>query len=398
MKKEKVMLEKIMYLGNMMTQLKDTDVLMENILTEARKLSHCDAGSIYKCDGDQLIFSYTQNQTQQDELPIGIKLVYSSFKMAIDENSIAGYVAVNNKVLNIDDVYDIMDKEPYSFNPSFDQKTGYHTQSMITIPMPTATGKIIGVLQLINALDEEGNVIPFDKENIPLLKHFANTAAVALERADMTRSIILRMIGMAELRDPKETGAHVNRVGAFSAEIYEAWAIKHKVLPREIQHYKDLLRIAAMLHDVGKVGIADAILKKPGKLTDEEYSTMKTHPTIGANLFGDPHSELDQMSRDIALCHHERWDGRGYPGVWNEIEKKNNELTGEEIPLWARIVALADVFDALSSRRSYKEAWGPEEVYAELQRSAGTQFDPELVDIFMSIKENLQEIRKKYPD
>jgi HD-GYP domain-containing protein (c-di-GMP phosphodiesterase class II) len=407
--KEKAMLDKIMNLGHMMTELKDTDILMEHILTEARKLSNCDAGSIYKVEENELLFSYTQNETQQEALPPGMKLVYSNFRMPIDEKSIAGYVAYNADVLNIPDVYKLDKKLPYSFNPSYDAKTSYHTQSMLTIPMKTATGNVIGLLQLINSFDSKGNVIPFNDADLPILTYFTNTAAVALERADMTRSIILRMISMAEMRDPKETGAHVNRVGAYSAEIYEAWAIKHGKGPNEIQHNKDTLRIAAMLHDVGKVGIADAILKKPGKLTDEEYNVMKTHPIIGAKLFGDPNSELDQMSRDIALCHHERWDGRGYPGYVNVKDGSplpdkvlpNGKAKGmleDEVTLEARIVAIADVFDALSSRRSYKAAWTEENVYEELQRSAGSQFDPELIEIFMSIKENLQVIRSKYPD
>ncbi|MBN2828998.1 MAG: HD domain-containing protein, partial [Candidatus Cloacimonetes bacterium] len=130
---------------------------------------------------------------------------------------------------------------------------------------------------------------------------------------------------------------------------------------------------------------------------------------IGAKLFGDPNSELDEMSREIALCHHERWDGRGYPGFVDihtgeplpEKRLSNGKAIGrkeEEVSLWARIVAIADVFDALSSRRSYKEPWTQENVYEELQRSAGTQFDPELIEIFLSVKENMQAIRSKYPD
>ncbi|MDD4308972.1 MAG: HD domain-containing protein [Candidatus Cloacimonetes bacterium] len=409
MNKEKDLLNKIIAMGTMMTELKDTDVLMENILTEARRLSNCDAGSIYKCEDGNLLFSYTQNDTQQKALPPGKKLLYSTFKMPISESSIAGYAAYNGTILNIPDVYKLDNHKPYSFNPSFDKKTNYRTGSMLTIPMRTAADKVIGVLQLINALDNTGKIIPFNEEDIPFIRYFANTAAVALERADMTRSIILRMISMAEMRDPKETGAHVNRVGAYSAELYEAWAKKHQIAEAELRHNKDLLRIAAMLHDVGKVGISDAILKKPGKLNDEEYDVMKTHPIIGARLFGDPNSELDSMSRVIALSHHERWDGRGYPGYINPANGEplpgkqldNGKAMGmaaDEAPLWARIVAIADVYDALSCRRSYKEPWTQENVFEELDRSAGSQFDPELIEIFLAIRDSVQSIREKYPD
>jgi len=409
MHKDRQRLEKLIELGNLMTRIRDTDILMETILTEARKLSNCDAGSIYRVEEDELVFSYTQNDTQQRALPPGKKLLYSTFRMKISSQSIAGYVALTGTPLNIPDVYQLDDSVPYSFNPSYDQKTNYRTGSVLTLPLRTAAGRNIGVLQLINALDPAGKVVPFAEEEIPFIRHFANTAAVALERADMTRTIILRMISMAELRDPKETGAHVNRVGAYSAELYEAWALAHNLPETQIKHDKDLLRIAAMLHDVGKVGISDAILKKPGKLTDEEYETMKEHPVIGAKLFGNADSELDAISLDIALCHHERWDGRGYPGFVDVLTGSplpdklapNGKARGRselEIPLWARIVAIADVYDALSSRRSYKEPWNQDMVFEELRRSAGTQFDPELVDIFSSQRELMESIRGKYPD
>jgi len=163
-----------------------------------------------------------------------------------------------------------------------------------------------------------------------------------------------------------------------------------------------------MLHDVGKVGISDLILKKPGKLTEDEYSIMKTHSYIGATLFTNQQSELDQMSMDIALGHHERWDSKGYPGYIDmktglpiTEQSDSGKAIGkqpEELSLWARIVAIADVYDALSSRRCYKEPWTQEDVFEELIKSAGTQFDPELIDLFVSIKDLVQSIRQKYPD
>ncbi|MDZ4181923.1 MAG: GAF domain-containing protein [Candidatus Cloacimonadaceae bacterium] len=409
MKSEKLMLEKLLAVGNMITQIKDIDILMETILTEARKLVNADAGSIYKRVDDKLSFSYTQNDTQQRVLPPGKKLIYNTFSMPINDKSISGYVALTAAILNIPDVYALDSSVPYSFNPAYDQKSGYRTVSMLTIPLRTNLGKVIGVLQLINAKDDDERVIPFREDDIPFIQSFANSAAVALERAAMTRDMILRMISMAELRDPKETGAHVNRVGAYSAELYETWAGRKALPADEVNYNKDLLRVAAMLHDVGKVGISDAILKKPGKLTDEEFDTMKTHPFIGARLFADQHSELDQMSMQIALSHHERWDGRGYPGYIDihsglPLPEKTTEsgramgMKAEETPIWARIVAIADVYDALSSRRSYKEPWTQDNVFEELEKSAGTQFDPELIEIFLSVREEVQSIRQKYPD
>lgn len=409
MKNDKQKFEEIIKISNLMTQVKDVDILMERILTEARTLVNADAGSIYKCEDDQLHFTYTQNETQQKKLAPGKKLIYTTFSMPVDKTSIAGYVADTGEILNIDDAYNIDEQYPFRFNREFDLQTSYRTTSILTIPLKTSTGKIVGVLQLINAQDEEGNVISFSRNDIPLIKHFANNAAVALERAEMTRAIILRMIRMAELRDPKETGAHVNRVGAFSAELYEAWAKKNNVPETEWQTKKDLLRIAAMLHDVGKVATPDAILKKPGKLTDEEFVVMKQHPYVGAGLFADKQSDLDIMSQEITLNHHERWDGFGYPGKIDlksglplpGHDKGNGQAYGkkeDDAPLWARIVAIADVYDALSCRRSYKEPWTQEDVFNELQRCSGSQFDPELIELFLGIKDIVRSIRQKYPD
>lgn len=163
--------------------------------------------------------------------------------------------------------------------------------------------------------------------------------------------------------------------------------------------------MAAMLHDVGKVGISDLILKKPGRFNDDEYEIMKSHTYVGARLFADEESDLDSLARDIAISHHENWDGSGYPGSINWADTKPDViipagvgLKGEEIPLYARIVALADVFDALSSRRVYKKAWTEDDVLNEIKICAGSKFDPELVDIFFEVLPILKQIQRKYPD
>jgi response regulator RpfG family c-di-GMP phosphodiesterase len=176
---------------------------------------------------------------------------------------------------------------------------------------------------------------------------------------------------------------------------------KRKMDELEIKRTKDIVRLAAMLHDVGKVGIADAILKKPGKLTREEFATMQWHTVFGAALFANATSELDEMCRDIALHHHQKWNGRGYPGDvgldFQQVEELNlRPLSGEEIPLVARITALADVYDALCSKRSYKEPWPEEKVEAILREDSGTHFDPAVVEAFFEIRETILAIRKKF--
>ena len=279
----------------------------------------------------------------------------------------------------------------------------------MTVPLKNNRSQIIGVLQLINAQDDDDKIVSFLDEDEPLIIHFANYAANAIERAQLTRTTIMRMISMAELRDPKETGAHVNRVAAYSLELYEAYAHKKGIPDEQIDSQRDALRMAAMLHDVGKVAISDLILKKPGKFTDDEYEIMKEHTILGARLFSGARSEFDEIAEEVAMNHHERWDGRGYPGYVDiesgKPQKGHKDNKGkakgkkeEEIPLFGRIVSIADVFDALSSKRVYKEAWDETQVLDALREGAGSQFDPELVEIFLDMTDILRSIQERYPD
>jgi HD-GYP domain-containing protein (c-di-GMP phosphodiesterase class II) len=258
---------------------------------------------------------------------------------------------------------------------------------MLTFPLTSNRGDVSGVLQLINAKNSDGAVVPFPETDMTVLEHFAIAAANAVERAKLTRGIIMRMNKMAELRDPKETGAHVNRVASYAVVLYEAWARRHGLSPREIERNCDTLRMAAMLHDVGKVAISDMILKKPGRFTPEEYDVMKQHTLFGARLFGELYSDIDEAAMLVTLNHHERWDGNGYPGYldiqtgsaipgFSDDDGRPRGKSGEEIPLFGRIVAIADVFDALSNRRCYKEAWDAEAVVTELKSESGKMFDP----------------------
>lgn len=406
---EKQKLEEIIRLGSEMTEVKDLDLLMDRILTEARLFVNADAGSIYIKDGDKLEFSYTQNETQQKKLPPGKKLVYSTFSIPVDNNTIAGYVANNGHILNIADVYKLRPETPYKFGKDFDRISNYRTQSMLTVPLKTNHGNTIGVLQVINRRTKGGEVISFPEEEVPLIRFFAGSAAVSLERAQLTRDMLLRMIGMAELRDPKETGPHVNRVAAYSKELYEAWAKRRGMSEQEINKKLDVLRMAAMLHDVGKVGISDLILRKPSKFTPEEFEIMKQHTVIGSSLFANSRSEFDEAASEVALSHHERWDGSGYPGYVDpftgaalpEYLDENGKPRGkrcEEIPIFGRVVAIADVYDALCSRRSYKEAWQEEDVLTDMASQAAKQFDPELIEIFLSIHDVIHSIKQRYPD
>jgi HD-GYP domain-containing protein (c-di-GMP phosphodiesterase class II) len=394
-----------------LNKVQDADILLERILLEARRVVNAEAGTIYVKEGELLAFKYTQNATLEKRLPQGRKLPLVNMTIPIDDSRIAGYAAKNKILVRIDDAYAIPANRPYKFNPSFDKQNDWKTRSILAVPLVASSGSLLGVIQVINALDEQGQVIPFTKGDETLVGHFAASATTALQRAYMTRAMVLRMNKMAELRDPKETGAHVNRVAGYAAEIYERWADNRGIAEKERDKTKDTLKMAAMLHDVGKVAISDLILKKPARFTPEEYLVMQAHTCFGSRLFDDPQSELDKISAEVALTHHENWDGTGYPGmvdIWAEspvttaveagADGSPRKLKGEEIPLGGRIVAVADVYDALVSKRVYKEVWEVEKVYDEIRSLSGKKFDPEVVTAFFDVLPRIEEIRGRYPD
>jgi HD-GYP domain-containing protein (c-di-GMP phosphodiesterase class II) len=399
-------LREIIRLGSELNNIQDLDLLLEKILFEARRVVNADAGSIYVRDGALLIFTQVQNETKQKKLLPGQKLIYSTFKVPINKKSISGYVASTGDILNIPDVYKLPPELPYHFDPSYDKISGYRTTSMMTVPMKNMRGDILGVLQIINA-KEGSEIVPFDRESEPYILHFAGTASIVLQRAKMTRALLIRMISMAEMRDPHETASHVNRVASIAVELYEEWARRRGITRTEIDKNRDIFRMAAMLHDVGKVGISDLILKKPARLTPEEFEIMKTHAYLGARLFMDSQSEFDDMACQVALNHHENWDGTGYPGyidlnTGQSLKEQQGKGTigkmGDDIPIYGRIVALADVFDALSSKRVYKDAWEEKDVLFEIISQKGKKFDPEIVNIFSDKIDLIRSITKRYVD
>ena len=203
---------------------------------------------------------------------------------------------------------------------------------------------------------------------------------VRMDELRETRLQIVQRLGRAAEYKDNETGMHVIRMSHFSkllalaAGCSPAWA-------------EDLLN-AAPMHDVGKIGIPDAVLRKPGPLDAAEGDTTRRHPEIGAELMGEPPSGVLQLAREIALAHHEKWDGSGYP----------RGLAGEAIPLSARIVAIADVFDALTTRRPYKEPWPVQDALDHIAAQAGKHFDPALVALFAPLLPQLLEIRARWAE
>jgi len=382
--------------------IKDLDSLLEHILWEARKFVNADAGTLYLTSGANLYFSYVQNDTLIPQGSNKEKYLGGNLTLPINAQSIAGYVAMTGESLLIDDVYDIRSSVSFNFNPEYDRKTSYKTQSILVVPLSTRDELILGVLQLINAKDGEGRVVPFSMQDRLYISQFAQSAANAIEKAKLSREMILRLVEMAELRDPYETGPHVKRVGAFSVELYDAWARRHGVPDKEVLDTEDLLRTASILHDLGKVAISDLILKKPGALNLDERNQIKMHTIYGARLFLRSNSAWDRMAGEVTLNHHEKWDGTGYPGKIADIRAARPEFgpgkKGKEIPFSARVVAIADTFDALVSERSYKDIWDEDTAFDYLRQQSGRAFDPELVELFISIADTIRAIQNRYAD
>ena len=406
-KRFELLVGKILRVNEELSRIKDLDLLLERFLYRACRESSADAGTIYTLKDDELEFKYTQNDTLQAKLRNSRRLPYSAFSIPINDESIAGFAAKHKKVFNIPDMYAIDKEAPYHFDPSFDKRMGYKTVSSLTIPLISSDEKLLGVMQLLNACDEDGNFIPFSSEDESFYKMLCLIGTNAIQRAQMTRNLLITITGFAGLRDPKETAAHVNRVGSYATEIYEAWACQKGIASSDIDKNKDDLRIAAMLHDVGKVGISDTILKKKSVIGSGERRIIESHTWLGARQFlGD--TDLDITTKEVALSHHENWDGSGYPGkITNLMEferpvsdkgKKSPGLKGTEIPFFARIVAIADVYDALNSNRVYKNAWAEERVIETMKDDRGRKFEPELFDIFLQILPTFRDIRRRFPD
>jgi response regulator RpfG family c-di-GMP phosphodiesterase len=239
---------------------------------------------------------------------------------------------------------------------------------------------------------------PFNSDEIremanALLKNWNLNQQVKVKTREIKKvhsTVILTLASLAELRDD-DTGSHLKRVTEYTKLIAsELGKMPEPKWCRYItRQYVEDIGVSCILHDIGKVGIPDTILLKPGKLTDEEFAIMKTHSTIGGDVLAQTVTELGEQSfltlaREIAYYHHEKWDGSGYP----------SGLKGEDIPLSARIMALADVYDALSSNRPYRKALPDDTVYKIITEEMGEKhFDPTILEIFCKCKEAFKEVK-----
>ena len=378
--------QEILDVGISLSSEHDLDALLNMILAKAQQLTRADGGSVYLVHKNRMVFKASRNDTLLKTLgPEKIKEIVKTFEMPVTKKSLAGYAAVTSLPLNIPDVNQIPKDADYHYDPSFDNKYGYNTVSMLVVPLINKEHRVLGVLQLINAL-RDSKPIAFDASLEKIIFSFSSQAAVAIENTELADQLkkahfetIFRLSEAAEYRD-KETANHITRVSHYS-----------RLLAETLGHDKDYCEMifwSSPMHDIGKLGIPDAILQKPGPLTPEERAVMERHTIIGALVLKDSEVAVISKSRVVALTHHEKWDGTGYP----------QKIKGEDIPLEGRIVALVDVFDALSSKRVYKPPMPEEKVISILKESAGKHFDPKLVETLLSVMDKVNEIKNKYAD
>ncbi|MEW9796622.1 response regulator [Alteromonas sp. CYL-A6] len=266
--------------------------------------------------------------------------------------------------------------------------TGFETCQRLKADDATRSIPVIFVTALSDEHDEAegfnvGGVDYITKPiSAPVVRARVKThlSLVQSDELKRTRLQVVQRLGRASEYKDNETGMHVLRMSHYSRILALGYGFS--------EEQAEILLHAAPMHDIGKIGIPDSIMLKPGKLTDDEFAVMKTHPQIGAEIIGECDSDLLVIAKSVALTHHEKWDGSGYP----------NGLAGEDIPIEGRIVAVADVFDALTSKRPYKEAWSVEKTMEFMRSQRGKHFEPRLIDLLDAHLDEILEIKARWQE
>jgi len=329
------------------------DRLLKSVMGEVRDALHADRCTVFLIDEKrQELWSKVADGIEPGEIrfPLG--------------KGIAGYVATTGNVLNIPDCY-----KDSRFNPEIDRQTGYHTRCMLTFPMRNKKGEIIGVFQVLNKLNGV-----FTEEDEEMLDAISIIASSQIENAQLYEeqektfdSFVETLSSTIDARDPLTAG-HSRRIMLYADEIARLAGFS----PDE----RRILRTSALLHDVGKIGIRESVLTKASRLTQEEYEHIKQHVVITRNILSKIHfTRENQAIPEIASTHHEMLDGSGYP----------DGLRGNDIPVGGRILAIADVFDALTSFRHYRDRMDFADVLDHLKSDSGIKYDAALVESFEKI-------------
>ncbi|OPH57280.1 histidine kinase [Paenibacillus ferrarius] len=314
------------------------------------------------------------------------KVAHGLDEIRIPSNAgLVGYAVTYDKAVFIDDAYTNEEYKPYLLNGALrtDQQTGYRTKALMVIPFRNSQGEIMGAYQAINKLTACEQFSDKDMEYLTLASSYAGksleSALLTSEIEETQKEIIFRMGEIGESRS-QETGNHVKRVAEYSYLL--ALGLKMS------QEDAELLKMASPMHDIGKVAIPDSVLNKPGKLTEDEFKLMQNHTVIGYNLLKNSKRHILKTAAVVAYEHHEKWNGRGYP----------RGISGEDIHIFGRITALADVFDALGSERVYKKAWELDRILHLFKEERGQHFDPQIVDVFFEQLPAILRVREEYSD
>ena len=326
------------------------------------------AQQIQKIIGVKRCFIFIKDDSRNEfwsKIASGKGLKYSEIHLPLHGNNIACAVATSGHTINLADAY-----SDERFSQELDIITGFKTTSLLAVPLKNKEGKVIGVFQLNNKEDNT----PFNSRDEGLLKLLATLAGGNIEIAALYEEVklanletIYRLAVAAEYRDQHDTKTHLSHISA----VCELLAKELGFSRIEVENIKN----ASLLHDIGKVAIPDHILLKPGKLTPQEYEIMKEHTKYSEKILKGAKSKILETAYKMSVAHHEKWDGSGYP----------NGLKGEEIPLEARILSVADVFDALCMNRIYKKAWPLEKAYDYIVSKAGKDFDEKVVEVFKKV-------------
>ena len=295
----------------------------------------------------------------------GKGLEHTEIRIPLNSDGFIALVARYGQTINLPNAYD----DP-RFSVDVDMVTAFRTHATIAVPLKNNSDEVLGVVQASN----KSNGTPFDKNDEGLLRLLATLASGSIEIAQLYQEIrvaqletIYRLAVTAEYRDQQDTRQHLKNISIIAYLLALALGMS--------KTEAELIKNASPLHDIGKVALADNILLKPGKLTPEEFEIMKSHTVYGGKILEGAHSKVLQMAHKMSLYHHEKWNGSGYP----------KGLKEEEIPLEARIVTVADVFDALCVFRVYKKAWKTEEALNYILEESGKSFDPRVVAAFKKI-------------
>lgn len=365
--RDQQVLQSLLQVGVGLSAVPDRQKLLEMILCEARTLTRAEAGSLYVLDRDCLKFVATQND--KVGTPENTRHLLGK-EIPLTCDSLAGFVGFSKEPKNIANSYELPSGAPFRVNRDFEAATGYRSESILGIPLKCPDGQCIGVLELVNRIDESGVTVAFPEDDCGGILSLASMAAVTIQNAQLQEQLkqahldtIIRLSAAAEFRDD-DTADHVHRISHVSSLVAKAMDLP----PGQVE----LIEWASPMHDIGKIGIPDSVLTKRGPLTPQERRVSEKHTMIGAEILANPKNDLHRVAREIALTHHERWDGSGYP----------RKLKGTDIPIEGRIVALADVFDSLVSKRCYKEPY-PIDVGAYIiRRQEDRGFDPAVLEAF----------------